>query len=192
MLYRLLALCAVAITATEALGMSGYAHGPDHCYYFETPSGWTMDNRAGARDGVPMVFYPSGTTWQSAPVAIYTRPVASARGRSDSARVNEQVQQVIQMYRSASETIQAVRLRTVRSSSGASGELWKFTGYSNGGMELVTYFPAPQTINFFVMQVPPGTNVDASLIPLLELSASYRTATDCKPCSGSNSCTLPN
>ena len=180
----------LAFLAGPACALSGYAHGPDHCYYFDAPSGWTMDNRVG--NGVPMVFYPSASTWQSAPVAIYTRPVASPSDRADTARIREQVNQVIEMYRSASENVQAKRVQAVRSKFGASGELWSFTGYSNGGAELVTYFAGRQTINFFVMQVSSAGEVGANTPALLELAASYRESTECKPCSAASSCTLQN
>ena len=185
-------LALLVFLAAPAYAISGYAHGPVHCYHFDAPSGWTMDNRAGAGSGVPMVFYPSASTWQSAPIAIYTRPVASSSGRSDPARIREQVDQVIQMYRSASENVQAKRVQVVRSKSGASGELWSFTGYSNGGAELVSYFAARQTVNFFVMQIASAGEVEASASALLELAASYRESTECKPCSVASSCTVPN
>jgi hypothetical protein len=139
-----------------------------------------------------MVFYPTGTTWQSAPIAIYTRPISSSRGRPDSARIAEQVDQVVQMYRSGSEDIKAARMREVRSKSGAQGELWQYTGYSNGGAELVVYFPAPNTVNFFVMQVPQARSVGQFLPALVELAESYRAATECKPCSESSACTGAN
>ena len=99
MLHRTLSVFALLVASSQAFATSGYAYGADHCYYFDAPRGWTMDNKAGARDGVPMVFYPTGTTWQSAPVAIYTRPISSSRGRPDSTRIAEQVDQVVQMYR---------------------------------------------------------------------------------------------
>ena len=139
-----------------------------------------------------MVFYPLGTSWESAPIAIYTRPVASASGRSEAVRIKEQVEQVIQMYRSASEAINAQRLQVIHSKSGAAGELWRFTGYSNGGAELVVYYAAPQTVNFFVMQVAVAADADSKLPVLQELAASYRQSADCKPCSSTGSCTLPN
>lgn len=175
-----------------AFAVSGYAYGEDHCYHFDAPTGWTMDNAAAAREGVPMVFYPNGTTWQSAPVAIYTRPAASSSGSGDSARITEQVNQVIKMYRSNSENVKATKVRAVRSKAGASGELWQYTGNSNGGSELAVYYPAQQTVNYFVMQVPRASTVARHLPVLLELAESYRVAARCRPCSSSNACKVEN
>ena len=96
-----------------AAAQSGYAYGADHCYYFEAPEGWQMDNRAAADDGVPMVFYPNGSTWQSAEVAMYTRP--SAQLQPDTDAIKAQVEDVIAMYRGASETVVAKQAERVAS-----------------------------------------------------------------------------
>jgi hypothetical protein len=189
MLNRALTVLAFLAAGNQAFATSGYAHGADHCYFFDAPRGWAMDNKAGAKDGVPMVFYPTGTTWQSAPVAIYTKPSASSNGRPDSARIAEQDEKVVQMYRSASENIKSARIREVRAKSGAAGELWQYTGYASGGAELVAYFPAPKTVNFFVMQVARVTSVEQYVPALVELAESYRVAAECKPCAVSSACT---
>lgn len=188
MLSRAHAVLLLLAATSDASAITGYAHGSDHCYYFDAPVGWTMDNKAGARGGVPMVFYPTGTTWQSAPVAIYTCPVSSSPDRPDSTRIAEQVDQVIQMYLSRSERIKAARLQELRSKSGAQGEVWQYTGYGNGGAELAAYFPAVNTVNLFVMQVPRAANVGQYLPALVELAQSYRAAAECKPCAGSSAC----
>lgn len=180
------------INAVPAIALSGYAYGSDHCYHFDAPRGWTMDIASGVADGLPVVFYPNGAAWQSAPIAIYTRPSASAPGRSKAVRIAEQVSQVLDMYRSSSEDIKASRLRAVRSRTGAKGELWHYSGYSNGGAELVVYFPATKTVNFFVMQVAQATSADRHIPVLLELAESYRSATDCKPCSVLGACVRGN
>lgn len=191
MIGRRFALFALLVVSSHAFGKTGYAHGEDHCYYFDAPAGWTMDNKAMARKEVSMVFYPQGTDWESAPVAMYTQPVSSTPDRSAAVRIKKQVEQVIQMYRSASQTIDAQRLQVIQSKSGTAGELWKFTGYENRGTEFAAYFPAPHTVDFFVMQVSAGVDDDAQLPVLQELAASYRQSTDCKPCSDGDSCTLP-
>jgi hypothetical protein len=189
---RSIAALALVFLSGGAFAASGYAHGADHCYYFDAPRGWTMDNAAGARDGVPMVFYPAGTTWQTAPVAMYTRPASSSNISPEPARIAEQVERVVQMYRSNSENIEARRVQDVRARSGSTGELWQYTGYSNGGAELVVYYPAPRTINFFVLQLPQAETADEYRPILVELAESYRAASDCRPCSSSGACTAAN
>lgn len=182
----------LALASAPASAASGYAYGSDHCYHFDAPSGWVMDNRAAASDGLPMVFYPLGSTWQTATTAIYTRPMTSPVGRSDATRIREQVEQVLKMYHSASENIQAKKVQEVASKSGSSGELWAFTDYSNGGAALVTYFAGRRTVNFFVMQISNAGELQSKTPVLLELATSYRESNECKPCSNAGSCTVPN
>lgn len=185
---RTTALAVIALVAAPGLAFaqSGYAHGSDHCYYFEAPGGWQLDNRAAAADGVPMVFYPVGATWQSAEVAMYTRP--SPQMRPGAEAVKAQVDDVIAMYRAASEEIAAAHAENVRTRSGAQGQLWSFSGYQNGGTELAVYFLGRETVNYFVAQIARGASVEKAKQTLLELASTYREGTDCKPCEGAASC----
>jgi hypothetical protein len=186
-------LAMLLFVPAHAYSQNGYAYGKDHCYHFDAPKGWVMDNQAAAIEGVPMVFFPQGSTWQTAQVAMYTRPATPSSNAQKAARsIKEQADKVIAMYRDASENITAQRLRFVRSKSGTQGELWSFVGYSNKGTEFVVYFPGRRTINYFVAQVPKGANFEESKQVLLELAFSYREGTDCKPCSGRLSCTPQN
>lgn len=177
-------------TSFAAFAQEGYAHGSDHCYYFKAPHGWLMDNRALASQRVPMVFYPAGTTWASANVAIYTRPSSETRQAADPIRA--QVEEVLSMYKAASQHLKAKKAQTIATRSGAKGELWAFTGYSNGGTELVVYFRGRQTVNYFVAQIPEGADVQQSRRVLVELASSYRESADCKPCADGTSCISHN
>ncbi len=177
----------------QANAQGGYAYGHDHCYHFDAPNGWVMDNRAAASEGVPMVFFPRGATWQTAEVAMYTRPtIPSANVQMGKRSIEEQVEKVIAMYRDESQNITAQRLLPIRAKSGAQGELWSFSGYRNGGVELAVYFPGRKTVNYFVAQVPKSANLNESKRVLLELASSYREGMDCKPCAGGLSCSTQN
>lgn len=186
----LVTIVSLLFISSTAFAQEGYAHGSDHCYYFEAPRGWVMDNRALASEGVPMVFYPAGTTWASANVAIYTRPSSQTRQASDPIRA--QVEEVLSMYKAASQHVKAKKAGTVATKARTKGELWAFTGYSNGGTELVVYFRGRQTVNYFVAQVPEGADVQQSRRVLIELASSYRESVDCKPCADGASCISRN
>ena len=185
---RTTTLAVIALVAAPGLAFSqsGYAYGPDHCYYFEAPVGWQLDNHTAAAEGVPMLFYPFGATWQSAEVAMYTRPAPRLRPGADA--VKAQVDDVIAMYGAASEAIAAAHDEAVQAKSGAQGQLWSFSGYRNGGTELAVYFLGRETVNYFVAQVAHGASVEKAKQALLELASTYREGTDCKPCEGVASC----
>jgi hypothetical protein len=55
------------------LAEDGYVHGVNHCYYLNEPTGWVLDTESGKRQGLPMVFYPKGSSWAKATTVIYTR-----------------------------------------------------------------------------------------------------------------------
>lgn len=170
--------------------ISGYAHGKDHCYGFQAPSGWVQDNRILASVGVPMVFVPQGQSWRGAAAVLYTRPAPRELGDSAAGAIRRQVRAVVAQYAAAGEEVRPVLVRHIRTRSGAAGELWRFTGYRNGGQELVAYFPAKQTINFFVAQITARANAAAIEAALLELARSYHERQDCRPCQEQASCTV--
>ena len=76
--------------------------------------------------------------------------------------------------------------------TGERGELWAFTGYREGGTELVVYFRGRQTVNFFVAQVSKGADLQHSRHVLIDLATSYRESADCKPCADETACASPD
>jgi len=178
------------LASPVAASQEGYAHGPDHCYHFMAPAGWVMDNRVLASEGIPMVFYPEGSSWANANMAIYTRPASEVRQAPDP--VGAQVKDVLSMYLPDSPNIKASKLETIRAKSGAEGELWSFSGYREGGAELVAYFVGPKTLNYFVAQLAKGADVEQGRRILLELASTYREADDCVPCTAGASCETRN
>jgi hypothetical protein len=152
-----------------------------------------MDNNYASEQGVPMVFYPRGSSWATASVAMYTRPSATEPGAaSDVQRIKQQVAEVVAMYRSGGEAIVPKRIQSLTSRAGAKGELWSFVGYSNGGAEFVAYFPARQTVNYFVLQLRKGEAQAPAKEALIQLADSYREGENCKPCRETTRCSGSN
>jgi MORN repeat protein len=48
-------------------------------YVFSTPTGWVADAKAGAKDRVPVVFFPKGSAWRQPGPNMYIRPVFKDR-----------------------------------------------------------------------------------------------------------------
>jgi hypothetical protein len=55
-----------------ALADEGYVHGENHCYYFNSPKGWVLDNVSGKNQGMPMVSYPKSSSWAKAITVVYS------------------------------------------------------------------------------------------------------------------------
>jgi len=189
---RHLLLATLIAFSAPAWGQSGYIHGPDHCFRFTAPSGWVLDNRSGAQDGLAMVLYPVGSSWSNAKDVIYARAASFKPAAGDAEqKIKGQVADVLGMYRQGtpSITLTARKVQDLKSSAGQAGELWRFTGHPNGGEEQVAYFVGPQTVNFFVMQISKSETTPPGAAKLVELASSYREAKDCVPCERIGSCT---
>jgi len=167
-----------------AYAEDGYVHGDNHCYYFNSPSGWTLDNKSGKNQGMPMVFYPKNSTWAQATTVIYTNNVDFKSGtKTPQEKIKGQVSRVLEDFRtSGSPGIKASFVKAIKSKNGAEGELWKFSGDKWGNTELVAYFIGRNTVNFFVMTSRDKKDLENTEKALDELAQSYREANDCKPC----------
>ncbi len=185
------ALVLCLLVAQPALAQTGYVYGADHCFHFRAPAGWTMDSLSGASVGAPMVFYPNGSSWQSAPDAMYARVASFKRGPSNDAnKIRQQVASVLEMYRLATPpaVLSASKVQDLKGAGGESGELWRFVGYPSGAEEQVAYFVGRQTVNFFVLQLSRSEPSPPSAKGLLALAATYRERRDCAPCATAGSC----
>ncbi len=159
----------------------GYVYGKDHCFYFTAPQGWIADPVSGRSQGLPFVFYPSGSTWTAAKIVAYARVADKIDGVSDA---KAQVARTIKQFRTEYESpnIRARKVATIRARSGSAGDLYQFEGDKFGNTELVVYFSGRKTINFFVMSSRNPEDLNKNRAVIEELAKSYREADDCKPC----------
>jgi hypothetical protein len=51
----------------------GIVYGPKAAFQISAPTGWVIDNKAGAEDGLPCVLYLKGATWQTAEPLMYAK-----------------------------------------------------------------------------------------------------------------------
>ena len=178
-----LILLSLPVVAAE----EGYVHGDNHCFYFNTPTGWVADNVTGRNQGLAFVFYPRGSAWADAPTVIYAR----VADRTTTLRTpKDQVDQTLKQLRTEyqSPNISASHLATLQTRTGAVAEIYRFTGDKAGNTELVAYFTGKHTINFFVMTSRDAADLDRRRTALEELAQSYREAEDCRPCEQAVAC----
>ncbi|MDO4694201.1 MAG: hypothetical protein Q4A62_06190 [Eikenella sp.] len=185
-LFALSALLTSSVLSASPLA-AGYVYGSDHCYGFEAPAGWRMDNRLLARHGVGMAFLPLQEGVLPG-VLLYTRSAARTDGMSSEEAIKNQVNDVLAMYAADGTRIRAERLRTVAARNGVRGELWRFYGHANGREERAVYFPAERTVNFFVAQIPDSKWTADAEAALIKLAVSYHERASCRPCQVEGSC----
>ena len=67
-------------TLPETPKDSGLAYFSDSSFWFDIPSDWQPDHSKGKEIGVPLVLYPKGTTWDSAPSIMYINSASKKDG----------------------------------------------------------------------------------------------------------------
>ena len=51
----------------------GVVYGPKAAFKIDAPEGWVLDNKSGAKQGLPCVLYPKGSSWADAKTIIYAK-----------------------------------------------------------------------------------------------------------------------
>jgi len=180
---KVILLCVLLMISTPILAAeeNGYVYGDNHCFYFSTPAGWVADNFSGKKQGLAFVFYPASSSWSAATIIIYTRVADKSEGLR---KPKDQVARTLKQFHTEYESpnTKAEKVGTIKSRSGAVGEIYKFTGDRRGDTELAVYFTGKNTINFFVMTSRDAKDIEKNRKALEELAQSYREASDCKPC----------
>lgn len=64
-------LCATGLAQGTFPG--GIVYGPKAAFKIDAPPGWVLDNKAGAKQGLPCVLYPKGSTWADANAIMYAK-----------------------------------------------------------------------------------------------------------------------
>ena len=68
---------ALALSCFQSFGQETYpggiVYGPKAAFNISAPIGWVLDNKAGAEQGLPCVFYPKGSTWADAKTIMYAK-----------------------------------------------------------------------------------------------------------------------
>ncbi len=161
---------------------TGYVYGENHCYGFHVLAGWIQDNRLLAGEGAPMAFLPQARALREAGVLMYAGSISRDPGGRLADAVRGQVDDVVAQYAASGEKLRPAMVRRIRARDGVAGELWRFTGYSNGGQELAAYLPGSRSVNYFVAQIPARADAAAVEAALLALAGSYHERQFCPPC----------
>jgi hypothetical protein len=146
LMLMLLIPCHAEAAITE--GGNGLLFGADHAFNLTAPNGWVLDNQSGIPQGLHMVFYPSGQTWESSPVIAYGMSVAKD---SEVRVVADQVRRTVEDFRNngskyySSEAKEDIPLQDKKTA-----KVYFFRGDQWGNYEAVGYIEEKETINFLV------------------------------------------
>jgi hypothetical protein len=61
----------------------GIVYGPKAAFNISAPAGWVLDNKAGAEQNLPCVFYPKGQSWAGARTVMYAKIASTEYEKAD-------------------------------------------------------------------------------------------------------------
>lgn len=160
-----------AADASITEGGAGLIHGKNHLFSLTAPPGWVLDNESGLAQGVVVVFYPKDQSWGSASMTCYTR----SREIGPGLRTPEDVARAtIKDFRAAGNPGYVGRkVKTIRATSGAVGEIWHYHGDQWGNYEAAAYFPGKKRINAIIYTSRSKADFESGLPAFEQLARSY-------------------
>lgn len=151
-------------------GGKGMLFGSDHAFFATAGAGWVLDNQSGVRQGLHMVFYPSGRTWSDSPVIVYGRAVSKHQVPT----IASQVQRTIGSFqKKGSLDYAAERQPPITLSNGKSAELYHFSGDKWGNHEAAVYYDEDDSINFLIYNARKKHLFDRYLDDFLRIARTY-------------------
>jgi hypothetical protein len=112
----------------------------------EPPKGWIADNQSGSAQGVAMVFYPKGGSWQNSPSVLYLRT---------SDRIDGSIQKVIDAdissYQDINPNITVTEDKGLFTADNTLTVVKKLKDDESGNMELIAYIMQDQTISIITL-----------------------------------------
>lgn len=150
---------------------TGMLFGANHAFYFTAPKAWVLDNRSGVNQGLHMVFYPEGESWNSSPVIAYGR---SCTKDEQLKSVYDQVKITVeQFHKQGSPSYKAEKKSSIYLPDNTEIEIYLFEGDKWGNYEAAGYIEEEDTINFLVFNARTKKVFDKYLPAFTELLRTY-------------------
>ena len=140
-----------AINGFSAQILEGYSvmHGKDYAFEIKAPRSWVLDNDAGKDQGINLVFYPTGTSWQTSKAVIYVRVRTYGTAlRNIADQVNDTLRN---LKDTGSPNVSVRRVRTLTTLDASKAEIYYFSGDKFGNYEATAYIQARGSIRFITL-----------------------------------------
>lgn len=154
----------------------GIVRGPGYAFVLKAPEGWVIDAASGVDQGLPAVFYPKESSWAESPAAAYAR----ARPRTKAvSSIEEAVKAAVEALRARGNPDYSAKLfKTIRTSDGKEGVVYRFSGAKTGDIEATVYFLEKRTIDFVTLSCRSEKVFETSLPAFEQLATSYQFQAD--------------
>ena len=131
--------------------LEGYSvvRGKDYAFEIKAPRSWVLDNEVAKEQGLNLVFYPTGTNWETSKAVIYVRVRTNGAALRN---IADQVGDTIRNLREAgSSNVTVKHVKTLTTQDASKAEVYDFTGDKFGNFEATAYIQAKGSIHFITL-----------------------------------------
>jgi hypothetical protein len=131
--------------------LEGYSvvRGKDYAFEIKAPRSWVLDNDAAKDQGINLVFYPTGASWQTSKAVIYVRVRTNGTALRN---IADQVNDTLRNLRgTGSSNVSVRRVKTLTTQDASKAEIYYFSGDKFGNYEATAYIQARGSIHFITL-----------------------------------------
>jgi len=153
--------------------LEGYSvvRGKEYTFEVKAPRGWVLDNEAAKQQGLNLVFYPTGTDWQTSKAVIYVRV------RSNDANVRNiegQIEDTIRNLRANGSPNASVKyVNTLTTQDASKAKVYYYSGDKFGNFEATAYIQSKGSIHFLTLSARDQESFQRALSAFHSVVTSY-------------------
>jgi hypothetical protein len=175
----LLVISVGSVFAEQILEGYSVVRGKDYAFEIKAPRSWVLDNDAAKDQGINLVFYPTGTNWETSKAVIYVR----VRTNGPAVRnIADQVNDTLRNLREAgSPNVTVKHVKTLTTQDASKAEIYYFAGDKFDNFEATAYVQATGSIHFITLSARDQDSFRQALSAFDAVVASYEDLTKPPP-----------
>ncbi len=162
-------VAAHAQTAHEAAGKAALIVGPTFALTVRAPQGWTLDSRAGKRQGLQAVLYPNGSSWEGSSTVMYLQVL----GRDETHDRRAVIDADVENYRNGAPSALVSEQPEIVVTKGNPALVYRYAGGARGTVEETAYLDERTVVVLIVLSSRDTTTFRKSLDSFRDLVSSY-------------------
>jgi len=141
-------------------------------FLLSAPKNWVMDNRAGAGQGLPAVFYPQGSSWADGKAVMYANIWVKENPREET--LEKVIAGDVKSFKDRSDKLKVTDAESLATSDKDKKATVKyFTGDNFDNHEAIAYLDEGKTVTMIVLSARTKEDFEKSLSAFKELVGSY-------------------
>jgi hypothetical protein len=157
--------------------LEGYTvvKGKDFAFQLKAPRGWVLDNEIARDQGLNVVFYPTGTDWETSKAVFYVR----MRTNDVTVRnIEEQVADTLNnLHNTGSPNATVDFVKTLTTQDASKVKVYYYAGDKYGNFEATAYIQAKGSIHFITLSARDETTFKQTRNAFEALVTSYEDLT---------------